>query len=43
MGECGRAHIARFSWDVITRQWESIFTRLALQHRNSARRNGAPS
>jgi glycosyltransferase involved in cell wall biosynthesis len=29
LGESGRSHIARFSWDVITRQWEEIFTRLA--------------
>ncbi len=29
LGQAGRAHVARFRWDVITRQWESIFTRLA--------------
>jgi glycosyltransferase involved in cell wall biosynthesis len=29
LGESGRAHIARFSWDVIARQWEEIFMRLA--------------
>jgi glycosyltransferase involved in cell wall biosynthesis len=29
LGESGRSHIARFSWDVITRQWEEIFIRLA--------------
>jgi glycosyltransferase involved in cell wall biosynthesis len=29
MGECGRAHMAGFSWDGITRQWEDIFARLA--------------
>lgn len=29
MGATGRAHVARFSWEVITRQWETIFTRLA--------------
>jgi glycosyltransferase involved in cell wall biosynthesis len=29
LGESGRSFIARFSWDVITRQWEEIFTRLA--------------
>jgi glycosyltransferase involved in cell wall biosynthesis len=28
-GQSGHAHIARFSWDLITRQWESVFTRLA--------------
>jgi glycosyltransferase involved in cell wall biosynthesis len=29
MGQAGRSHVAQFSWDVITRQWEEIFTRLA--------------
>jgi glycosyltransferase involved in cell wall biosynthesis len=29
LGEAARGHVARFSWDVITRQWEAIFTRLA--------------
>jgi glycosyltransferase involved in cell wall biosynthesis len=29
LGEAGRSHVARFSWDGITLQWESIFTRLA--------------
>jgi glycosyltransferase involved in cell wall biosynthesis len=29
MGRAGHAHVARFSWDVITREWERIFTRLA--------------
>jgi glycosyltransferase involved in cell wall biosynthesis len=29
MGKAGHAHVARFSWDVITREWETIFTRLA--------------
>lgn len=29
MGEAGRSHIARFSWEIITRQWEAIFLRLA--------------
>jgi len=33
LGLCGRSHILRFSWDVITRQWDTIFTRLALAHR----------
>ena len=32
-GRAGRSHVARFSWDLITHQWESIFTRLALAHR----------
>lgn len=31
LGEAGRAHMARFSWDVITRQWETIFARLVLK------------
>ncbi len=29
LGEAGRSHMAQFSWDVIARQWETIFTRLA--------------
>lgn len=29
MGEAGRRHMTRFSWDVISRQWEAIFMRLA--------------
>jgi glycosyltransferase involved in cell wall biosynthesis len=29
LGESGRSHVARFSWDVIARQWENIFMRLA--------------
>ncbi len=29
-GHAGRAHVARFDWDVITRQWETVFARLAL-------------
>lgn len=28
-GQSGRAHVARFSWDVITRQWETTFAQLA--------------
>ena len=28
-GQSARAHIARFSWDVITARWEETFTRLA--------------
>ncbi len=30
LGQAGHSHIAQFSWDVITRQWEDVFTRLAL-------------
>jgi glycosyltransferase involved in cell wall biosynthesis len=37
-GEAGRSHMAQFSWDVITRQWETIFTSLA-----GARRKDLPS
>jgi glycosyltransferase involved in cell wall biosynthesis len=37
LGEAGRAHMARFSWDVITRQWETIFARVALQQRELRR------
>ncbi len=29
LGHSARAHMARFSWNVITREWESIFRRLA--------------
>jgi len=36
-GRGGRSHVARFSWDLITPQWESIFTRLALEHRKDSR------
>jgi len=35
-GQSGRAHVARFSWDVITRQWETIFSRLALANRKDS-------
>ena len=35
-GRSGRSHVARFSWDVITRQWDAIFTRLALSARKDA-------
>jgi glycosyltransferase involved in cell wall biosynthesis len=30
LGQAGHSHIAQFSWDLITRQWEDTFTRLAL-------------
>jgi len=36
-GRAGRSHVARFSWDLITRQWEAIFTRLALSRRKGSR------
>ena len=29
LGQAGRSHVAKFSWDAITRQWEEIFLRLA--------------
>lgn len=35
-GQSGRSHIAQFSWDVITRQWEAIFTRLAFAQRKDS-------
>jgi glycosyltransferase involved in cell wall biosynthesis len=35
-GQAGRSHIAQFSWDVITRQWEAIFTRLAFAPRKDS-------
>jgi len=37
MGQAARAHIAAFSWDVITRQWEQIFIRLAAVQRTGDR------
>jgi len=33
LGRSGRSHMTRFSWDVITRQWETIFTRLVVAQR----------
>jgi glycosyltransferase involved in cell wall biosynthesis len=36
-GRAGRSHVARFSWDLIARQWETIFTRLALSQRKGSR------
>jgi glycosyltransferase involved in cell wall biosynthesis len=38
MGNAGRQHAQRFDWDIITRQWESVFERLIVQ---SSRRNVA--
>ena len=29
LGQAARRHVSSFSWDVIARQWETIFTRLA--------------
>jgi glycosyltransferase involved in cell wall biosynthesis len=37
LGSSGHSHIAQFSWDVIARQWETIFTRLALAQRKGSR------
>ncbi len=34
LGRSARTHAARFSWDLITRQWEETFTRLALTLRD---------
>jgi len=36
-GRAGRSDVARFSWDVITRQWEGVFTRLTMAHRKETR------
>jgi glycosyltransferase involved in cell wall biosynthesis len=36
-GQSGRSHMARFSWDVITRQWEEIFIRLVHAQRKDSR------
>jgi glycosyltransferase involved in cell wall biosynthesis len=37
LGQSGRTHMARFSWDVVARQWEAIFTRLAQVQRKDSR------
>jgi glycosyltransferase involved in cell wall biosynthesis len=36
-GRAGCSHMAQFSWDVITRRWEGIFTDLALKRRRDSR------
>jgi glycosyltransferase involved in cell wall biosynthesis len=35
LGQAARRHISHFGWDVITRQWETIFTRLGQLRRES--------
>jgi glycosyltransferase involved in cell wall biosynthesis len=35
-GEAARYHVSRFSWDVVTREWETIFTRLAQAQRKDS-------
>ena len=37
LGQAARNHASRFNWDVITRQWETIFTRLAHAQGKDAR------
>jgi glycosyltransferase involved in cell wall biosynthesis len=37
LGRAARSHASRFNWDVITRQWETIFTRLAHAQRKDSR------
>jgi glycosyltransferase involved in cell wall biosynthesis len=32
-GQSARSHVARFSWDAIARQWESVFMRMAMTRR----------
>jgi len=32
MGRSARAHIEQFDWDLITRQWEDVFTKFARRH-----------
>jgi len=27
LGRCGRSHIAKYDWDLITKQWKEIFVR----------------
>ena len=34
LGEAGRAHMAAFGWDGITRQWETIFNRLGRERKD---------
>jgi glycosyltransferase involved in cell wall biosynthesis len=34
LGEAGRAHMAGFSWDRVTRQWEAIFNRLGHERKD---------
>jgi glycosyltransferase involved in cell wall biosynthesis len=36
LGRAARCHVSGFSWDVITRQWEDIFTRLGELRRERA-------
>jgi len=31
MGQSARAHVAKFDWNVVTRQWEDVFLRLVTQ------------
>jgi len=37
LGQAARCHASRFSWDLIAREWETIFTRLAHEQRKDAR------
>jgi glycosyltransferase involved in cell wall biosynthesis len=41
LGQAARDHVSRFSWDVITRQWEAIFIRLAQSRHGQSRREPA--
>lgn len=41
LGKASRSHVSRFSWDVITRQWETIFMRLAQMQGEPGREPGA--
>jgi glycosyltransferase involved in cell wall biosynthesis len=37
LGEAARCHASRFNWDVIAREWETVFTRLAHAPRKDSR------
>jgi glycosyltransferase involved in cell wall biosynthesis len=41
LGQAARCHMSRFSWDVITRQWETMFTRLGHAQRELRRESVA--
>ena len=38
-GQSARLHMNRFSWDVVTRQWEAIFCNLASESRRKKARS----
>ncbi|HEX5315084.1 MAG TPA: glycosyltransferase, partial [Candidatus Kapabacteria bacterium] len=34
MGAAGREHVLNFDWDIVTKQWEEVFTELATERRH---------